>query len=564
MAYEPRYTNLVASFEECTARYADRPLFGTRKVSGWEWTTYKQFRQQVDRARGGLAALGVGPGDKVAVISNNRLEWAVCAYGTYTRGAIYVPMYEAQLDKEWAYILQDSGAKVCLVAGELIAQRVTSLKGDCPHLEHVVDFTGPTYAELMRKGGESPVEPTRPADADLASLIYTSGTTGNPKGVELSHHNLAANVSALLETAPVKEGDRSLAFLPWAHVFGGSVELNTLIAIGGTIAICDDVDNLLQYLPEVKPTMLFAVPRIWNRIYDGVQKQVAGRPKVIQNIFHAGLSAKAKAKKGQALSLGERVSLPLAEKLIFSKIGERFGGDLRFAFSGAAALSPAVADIVESFCCVELYLPDFLSKILPVVRPSKGRTWFYANWGYEESKHSLAMGDWLLKSGHRSEEQMKDLEQMVFSSEWNLPYGSHLGMLAYAMVQEHATFINYRNLRQRASELGGDPALQKLLSYVGVDESSHYGFFRDCLAQFLKYDRDTVVEQLRTVLNNFRMPAIHDLLDASERRIARIRELDIFSETIYYGEVYLPVLRSLGIDRSEMREGRKARKSAQP
>ncbi len=176
----------------------------------------------------------------------------------------------------------------------------------------------------------------------------------------------------------------------------------------------------------------------------------------------------------------------------------------------------------------------------------------------------LAMGDWLLKSGHRSEEQMKDLEQMVFSSEWNLPYGSHLGMLAYAMVQEHATFINYRNLRQRASELGGDPALQKLLSYVGVDESSHYGFFRDCLAQFLKYDRDTVVEQLRTVLNNFRMPAIHDLLDASERRIARIRELDIFSETIYYGEVYLPVLRSLGIDRSEMREGRKARKSAQP
>ncbi len=348
MAYEPRYTNLVASFEECTARYADRPLFGTRKVSGWEWTTYKQFRQQVDRARGGLAALGVGPGDKVAVISNNRLEWAVCAYGTYTRGAIYVPMYEAQLDKEWAYILQDSGAKVCLVAGELIAQRVTSLKGDCPHLEHVVDFTGPTYAELMRKGGESPVEPTRPADADLASLIYTSGTTGNPKGVELSHHNLAANVSALLETAPVKEGDRSLAFLPWAHVFGGSVELNTLIAIGGTIAICDDVDNLLQYLPEVKPTMLFAVPRIWNRIYDGVQKQVAGRPKVIQNIFHAGLSAKAKAKKGQALSLGERVSLPLAEKLIFSKIGERFGGDLRFAFSGAAALSPAVAEFIDN------------------------------------------------------------------------------------------------------------------------------------------------------------------------------------------------------------------------
>lgn len=224
-------------------------------------------------------------------------------------------------------------------------------------------------------------------------------------------------------------------------------------------------------------------------------------------------------------------------------------------------LDPAIADVIESFCAVELYLPDYTSRILPVVRPSKGRTWFYANWGYEESKHSIALADWLLKSGHRSDAQMTELEERVFENEWNLPQESHLGMLIYAMVQEFATWLNYRNLRNRTRELGGDPALERLLMFVSVDEKAHYVFFRDCLELYLKYDRDSVLAQMRQVMNNFQMPAIHDLLDNNERRISQIRHLDIFSETIYYGEVYLPILRSLGIERFEMREGKRAGRS---
>src|SRR5256885_7329414 len=118
-------------------------------------------------------------------------------------------------------------------------------------------------------------------------------------------------------------------------------------------------------------------------------------------------------------------------------------------------LKPVIADVVETFCAVELYLPDYSAKILPKVRHSKGRAWFYANWGYEESKHSLALSDWLLRSGHRTEEEMADLDEKVFAREWNLPLGHHLGMLAYAMVQEHATFLNYRNLKQRVIAKGG-------------------------------------------------------------------------------------------------------------
>jgi acyl-[acyl-carrier-protein] desaturase len=226
-------------------------------------------------------------------------------------------------------------------------------------------------------------------------------------------------------------------------------------------------------------------------------------------------------------------------------------------------LDPAIADVVETFCCVELYLPDYVSKVLPVVRHSKGRTWFYANWGYEESKHSLVLSDWLLRSGHRTEEYMADLEKKVFEREWNLPHGDALGMLAYAMVQEHATFLNYRNLRQRVPARGGDPALEKILALVSVDEAAHYGLFKSFFELFLQVDRDSALAAIRPVLNQFQMPAIHDLLDESAKRIAAIRELEIFNEEVFFRDVYNHFLNALGISRPEMR-GPRQKKSLAP
>jgi acyl-[acyl-carrier-protein] desaturase len=223
-------------------------------------------------------------------------------------------------------------------------------------------------------------------------------------------------------------------------------------------------------------------------------------------------------------------------------------------------LDPAIGDIVESFCAVELYLPDYTSKILPVVRSSRGRTWFYANWGYEESKHSLALGDWLLRSRMRTDEQMADLEANVFQREWNLPHDSQLGMLVYAMVQEHATFLNYRNLRLRAEERGGDPALSQLLKLVAVDECAHHDFFKRCVRLYLEHDRPATLEQMRRVMNDFAMPAIHEMAD-TRKRVAAIKGLKIFDEDIYYREVYLPILESLGVARTEMRNRLPSRKT---
>jgi acyl-[acyl-carrier-protein] desaturase len=224
-------------------------------------------------------------------------------------------------------------------------------------------------------------------------------------------------------------------------------------------------------------------------------------------------------------------------------------------------LAPQIANIVESFCAVELYLPDYTSKILPIVRSSRGHAWFYANWGYEESKHSLALGDWLQRSGSRSDEQLADLEGMVFQREWNLPHDSRLAMLVYAMTQELATWLSYRNLRLRLDEHGGDPALARLLTLLAVDEKAHYDFFLQCVEVHLKHDRTATLEQMRRVMHDFQMPAINDLAE-SRQRLADIKGLQIMDEDLYYREVYLPILRTLNIERAEMRNRVPLKKSA--
>jgi len=224
-----------------------------------------------------------------------------------------------------------------------------------------------------------------------------------------------------------------------------------------------------------------------------------------------------------------------------------------------ANINPAVANVVESFCAVELYLPDYMAKILPLIRASRGRAWFLANWGYEESKHSLALGDWLLRSGLRSEEQMVDLENKVFNNEWNLPLDDMRGMVCYSMAQELATWLNYRNLRQVVGK-DGDPALYRLLGYILVDERAHYDFFRQIVSLQLEEDRQGMLEQLLRVLNQFHMPAVYSLADGPER-IAAVKSLNIFNDELFYKDVYTPILADLGIERQEMRNRTATRKT---
>ena len=278
-----KFDTLVEIFSESTKRFAQSPLFGEKRDGEWKWLTYGAFKEKVDNLRGGLAGLGVKSGDRVAVISNNRAEWAVGAYATYTLGAAYVPMYESQHDAEWAYILNDCGAEVCFVPSEKIKARLLAVRGDCPALKHVITFTGDeseddTMASLLRRGAETPAPLVTPDKSALAGLIYTSGTTGKPKGVKLSHGNMAHNVSAMHEMLAIGPGDRSLSFLPWAHSFGQVVELHGLFSMGASLAIAESVEKLLANMAEIGPTLVFSVPRVFNKLYAGLNKKMEAMP----------------------------------------------------------------------------------------------------------------------------------------------------------------------------------------------------------------------------------------------------------------------------------------------
>jgi acyl-[acyl-carrier-protein] desaturase len=214
-------------------------------------------------------------------------------------------------------------------------------------------------------------------------------------------------------------------------------------------------------------------------------------------------------------------------------------------------LDPAIADVVKTFCMVELYLPDYLAKLIPQVRANHGRAWMLANWGYEESKHSMVLGDWLLKSKAMTDSQMMSMEDEVFTKEWELPYDNARAMVIYTMMQELATQIHYRNLRKVVN--GRCPALDTVLELVAIDEAAHAQFFRQLVAIYLEDDREATLEQFLRVLNTFTMPALH-LISEGAQRVADVRALNIFSEQTFTEEVYHPLMNRLGLTRADLRQ----------
>ncbi|MBA2664985.1 MAG: long-chain fatty acid--CoA ligase [Bradymonadaceae bacterium] len=351
-----RFKTLVDVYQNSTRQFADRQLFGTKGEGGYAWTSYGQFAQQVEHFRGALATLGVGRGDTVAVICDNRVEWAVGAFATYTLGARYCPMYEAQSPKDWEFIIADSGARVLLVANETIERQVRPLSERIEALEHVVYFDGPrgpnSFMRLLGVGMEQPHPLVEVDEDEICALIYTSGTTGDPKGVLLSHRNIVSNIEAVQSFEIVSPEDVSLSFLPWAHAFGHTIELNLLFSAGAAMGLAESIKTIPDNLLEVRPTILLAVPRIFNRIYEGVHKKVADEGGVRQRLFSAAMNnaerLRDKQEDGGHAGILTRTLDNIFENVIFSRIRERFGGRLRLAISGGAALNPAVAHFIDN------------------------------------------------------------------------------------------------------------------------------------------------------------------------------------------------------------------------
>jgi acyl-[acyl-carrier-protein] desaturase len=215
------------------------------------------------------------------------------------------------------------------------------------------------------------------------------------------------------------------------------------------------------------------------------------------------------------------------------------------------ASSDLTADIVESFSAVEMYLPDYTHRIMELIRRSRGRAWFQANWGYEESKHSIVLEEWLLRSGKRTEEQVREFERQLLGAEWQLPFETPRQMIIYTMIQEMATGLNYTNLRRRAEE-EGDEALARTLRWVSADESAHYNFFRKGVKVYLALQPEETITDVKFVFDHFAMPA-HALIPGWEKRGQDIEAAGIYGPKMYLAKIRRPILEDLGISRQQLK-----------
>lgn len=330
--------------------YRQRDLFGTRTPEGWRWLRYDAFAKLVDDLRAGLEGLGLRAGDRIAVISENRVEWAVAAFASFTLGAILVPIHPTQPADERRYVLQHSGARAVFVASPGTTTAVHAIAGDLPDLAHVIALDGgvatDTYRDLLNRGRERPVGAYPAPSHGVATLFYAPGSGGTLEGVPLSHGNILSAIHALHRVLPVREDDRSVAIVPWALGFAQISELFGMMRRGAAIAIGAGPVDPARLVADARPSVLFAQPRMLRGILERARSW-ADEMWLGPLLFGLGLCAAARRRDGRALDLVTRLGAKMSDLLLFRRIRRLLGNRLaRVVHSG-----PGVEREVDDFLC---------------------------------------------------------------------------------------------------------------------------------------------------------------------------------------------------------------------
>ena len=357
---------LTQLFFTTTDRHAGLPAAFRSKVGGtWKAITHRETLERVQAISLGLRELRIAPGDKVAIVSENRPEWALADYACLCARATDVPIYPTLPANQTKYILNDSEAVAVFCSTTAQIDKVLEVKAGLPRLKHVIAFDGAAaaqrpgvmaLAEVEAKGRAAKAkypdwkrEALSVAPEDLATLIYTSGTTGDPKGVMLSHYNIWSNVQACLQIIPIGGGDECLSMLPLSHSYERMVDY-TLFQAGVIINFAESFDTVAANLQEVKPTVVLSVPRLYEKVYARVLENALSGSAIKRSIFfwakRAGEQWATLALAGLPIPGGLAIRKKIADRLVFAKLQARTGGRIRFFVSGAAPLS---ADIAKFF-----------------------------------------------------------------------------------------------------------------------------------------------------------------------------------------------------------------------
>jgi long-chain acyl-CoA synthetase len=322
--------------------------FSTKYDGKWETISTQEYINKANAISRGLLKLGLQPNDKVAIISStNRHEWNICDIGILQTGAQNVPIYPTISKEDYEYVLNHSEAIYCFVSDEEVLKKVNSIKENT-HLKEVFTFDTikeeKNWKEVLNLGEDTSNQEEVEArknkiqPEDLATLIYTSGTTGKPKGVMLSHNNIVTNVLASKKRVPLAYGkDRALSFLPVCHIFERMI-LYLYQYCGVHVYFAESLEKLSENAQEIKPHVMTAVPRLYEKIYDKIIAKGADLTGIKKGLFfwavHLGLQYQPYGANGWWYEK----KLGLAKKLIFSKWQAALGGELKLMVSGSAAL----------------------------------------------------------------------------------------------------------------------------------------------------------------------------------------------------------------------------------
>ena len=331
-----------------------RPDALNKKVNGeWIPLSSTDFIARSEKLAMGLIDLGVQPGDRVAIIStNNRPEWNICDQGILSAGAVDVPVYPTISPEDYEFIFNDSEVQYVFLSDQELADKVNKVKDKIPSLKGIYGFESlngaPSWEEVISRGGEQHRdELKRRMDAvkpeQLATLIYTSGTTGTPKGVMLSHNNLASNASAAAPRLHVSAGSKSLSFLPLCHSYE-RVLVYVYMTAGVGVYYAESMETIGDNIREVHPDVFSAVPRLLEKVYDRIMEKGKSLKGVKRLLFFWAVGL-AKKYEHEGKSGWYKARLNLARKLIFSKWQEALGGNVKAIACGAAALNPNLARI---------------------------------------------------------------------------------------------------------------------------------------------------------------------------------------------------------------------------
>ena len=314
-----------------------------------EWVTYstQEYVDQANLISKGLLKMGIKPGDKIALISNNRPEWNIMDIGILQVGAIDVPVYPTISEEDYKFIFNDAEIKMCIVSDADLLKKIQNIKSSVPTLGEIYTFNkvdgAKHWTEILENGKDgSDAEVQTLKDGikatDLATLIYTSGTTGTPKGVMLSHQNLVENAKGSFPRLPVTRDSIGLSFLPICHVYERMITYLYQIS-GVSLYYAESIDTLVDNISELKPHVFTAVPRLLEKVYDSVITKGTAGGGVKAKIFSWAIGLTDTYEYGKHPSFQRKV----ADKLVYSKIREKLGGRILAIASGAAALQPRLA-----------------------------------------------------------------------------------------------------------------------------------------------------------------------------------------------------------------------------